>query len=47
MTVKIPKVRAKTGEAVTFRSALVPAYGANVKSGVQATESSGDLIVVC
>ena len=26
VTVKIPKVRAKTGEAVTFRSALVPAY---------------------
>ena len=25
VTVKIPKVRAKTGEAVTFRSALVPA----------------------
>ncbi len=26
VTVKIPKVRAKTGEAVTFRSALVPPY---------------------
>ena len=26
VTVKIPKVRAKTGEAVTFRSALVPSY---------------------
>ena len=26
VTVQIPKVRAKTGEAVTFRSALVPPY---------------------
>lgn len=26
VTVKIPKVRAKTGELVTFRSALVPPY---------------------
>jgi len=26
VTVKVPKVRAKTGEAVTFRSALVPPY---------------------
>ncbi len=26
VTVKIPKVRANTGEAVTFRSALVPPY---------------------
>ena len=26
VTVKIPKVRAKTGEPVTFRSALVPPY---------------------
>ena len=27
VTVKIPKVRAKTGEVVTFRSALVPPVG--------------------
>ncbi|HEC12854.1 MAG TPA: hypothetical protein ENI80_06325 [Acidiferrobacteraceae bacterium] len=26
VTVEIPKVRAKTGEPVTFRSALVPPY---------------------
>ena len=26
VTVKVPKVRAKTGEPVTFRSALVPPY---------------------
>ena len=26
VTVRIPKVRSKTGEAVTFRSALVPPY---------------------
>ncbi|MEX0827460.1 MAG: transposase, partial [Haliea sp.] len=26
VTVRIPKVRAKTGEPVTFRSALVPPY---------------------
>ncbi len=26
MAVRIPKVRAKTGEPVTFRSALVPPY---------------------
>ncbi|MFT4562688.1 MAG: hypothetical protein ACI9BW_002435 [Gammaproteobacteria bacterium] len=26
VTEKVPKVRAKTGDAVTFRSALVPPY---------------------
>lgn len=29
---KIPKVRAKTGEAITFRSALVPPYVRKTKS---------------
>ena len=32
VTVKIPKVRAKTGEAVTFRSALVPPYVRKTKT---------------
>jgi transposase-like protein len=32
VTVKIPKVRAKTGEAVTFRSALVPPYVRKTRS---------------
>ncbi len=32
VTVKIPKVRAKTGEPVTFRSALVPPYVRKTKS---------------
>ena len=32
VTVKIPKVRAKTGEAVTFRSALVPRYVRKTKT---------------
>ena len=32
VTVQIPKVRAKTGEAVTFRSALVPPYIRKTKS---------------
>ena len=32
VTVQIPKVRAKTGEAVTFRSALVPPYVRKTKS---------------
>jgi putative transposase len=30
--VRIPKVRAKTGEPVTFRSALVPSYVRKTKS---------------
>ena len=32
MTVRIPKVRAKTGEPITFRSALVPPYVRKTKS---------------
>ena len=32
VTVKIPKVRSTTGEAVTFRSALVPPYVRKTKS---------------
>ena len=32
VTVQIPKVRAKTGEAVTFRSALAPPYIRKTKS---------------
>ena len=32
MTVRIPKVRAKTGEPVTFRSALVPPYVRKTRS---------------
>lgn len=32
MTVKIPKIRSKTGEPVTFRSALVPPYVRKTKS---------------
>lgn len=32
VTVKIPKVRSKTGEPVTFRSALVPPYVRKTKS---------------
>ena len=32
MTVKVPKVRSKTGEPVTFRSALVPPYVRKTKS---------------
>ena len=32
VTVKIPKVRAKTGEVVTFRSALVPPYVRKIRS---------------
>ena len=32
VTVKIPKVRAKDGDPVTFRSALVPAYVRKTKS---------------
>ena len=32
VTVRIPKVRTKTGEAVTFRSALVPPYVRKAKS---------------
>ncbi len=32
VTVKIPKVRAKTGKLVTFRSALVPPYVRKTKS---------------
>ena len=32
VTVKIPKVRAKTGEPVTFRSALVPPYVRKTKT---------------
>lgn len=32
VTVRIPKVRAKTGDPVTFRSALVPAYVRKTKS---------------
>lgn len=32
VTVKIPKVRAKSGEAITFRSALVPPYVRKTKS---------------
>ena len=32
MTVRIPKVRAKTGEPVTFHSALVPPYVRKTKS---------------
>lgn len=32
VTVQIPKVRAKTGEPVTFRSALVPPYVRKTKS---------------
>ena len=32
VTVKVPKVRAKTGEAVTFRSALVPPYVRKTKT---------------
>ena len=32
VTVKVPKVRAKTGEPVTFRSALVPPYVRKTKS---------------
>ena len=31
-TVRIPKVRAKTGEPITFRSALVPPYVRKTKS---------------
>ena len=38
VTVRIPKVRAKTGEPVTFRSALVPPYVRKTKSpGSRAT----------
>ena len=32
VTVKIPKIRAKTGEPVTFRSALVPPYVRKTKT---------------
>ena len=32
VTVKIPKIRSKTGEPVTFRSALVPPYVRKTKS---------------
>ena len=32
VTVRIPKVRAKTGEPVTFHSALVPPYVRKTKS---------------
>ncbi len=32
VTVKVPKVRSRTGEAVTFRSALVPPYVRKTKS---------------
>ena len=32
VTVRIPKVRARTGEPVTFRSALVPPYVRKTKS---------------
>ena len=32
VTVRVPKVRAKTGEAVTFRSALVPPYVRKTRS---------------
>jgi transposase-like protein len=32
VTVRIPKVRAKTGEPVTFRSALVPPYMRKTRS---------------
>ena len=32
VTVKVPKVRSKTGEPVTFRSALVPPYLRKTKS---------------
>ena len=32
VTVRIPKVRAKTGEPVTFRSALVPPYVRKTKA---------------
>ena len=32
MTVKVPKVRSKTGEPVTFQSALVPPYVRKTKS---------------
>jgi transposase-like protein len=32
VTVRIPKVRSKTGDAVTFRSALVPPYVRKTKS---------------
>ena len=41
VTVKIPKVRAKTGEAVTFRSALAPPYVRKTK-----TAGSGAAVVV-
>jgi transposase-like protein len=32
VTMKVPKVRSKTGETVTFRSALVPPYACKTKS---------------
>ena len=32
VTVQIPKIRAKTGEPVTFRSALVPPYARKTRS---------------
>jgi len=57
VTVRIPKVRAKTGEPVTFRSALVPPYVRKTQSleaalpwlylkGVSSGEMSGALEVL-
>ena len=50
VTVKVPKIRAKTGEAVTFRSTLVPPYVRKSRSLEAATPwlylkgiSSGDM----
>jgi hypothetical protein len=45
VTVKIPKVRAKTGEPVTFQSALVPPYVRKTRSleGAALVVSEGDL----
>ena len=41
VTMKVPKVRAKSGEAVTFRSALVPPYVRKTK-----TAGSGAAVAV-
>ena len=43
VTVQIPKVRAKTGEAVTFRSALVPPYIRKTSRWKQRPVSSGEM----
>lgn len=44
VTVKIPKIRAKSGEPVTFRSALVPPYVRKTKSPVFLLEQLGKLL---